>query len=308
MEYLGTNKPVNRIKPVVSVCVVTYQHADFIKECLDSILMQQTAFPFEVIVGEDDSTDGTQDLCKVFAENHPDKVRLFLRSRKDVIYINSQPTGRFNSIENLRAARGLYVALCEGDDYWTDPFKLQKQVDFMESHPDFSLCFHDATLVDAEQNTLQETFCHPRTTGEFPLTEFFNDNRTATCSKVFRTSAIMPLPEANHILAYDWLLSVQAGGCGKIYYFDENWCAYRIHSAGQWQKMTEIEMKEAAYNALSGIDAYFGYEYREFILPSLSKRKLELARSYLSLNQYGSSFSCLFDSLRLRLLAMLESR
>ena len=116
--------------PVVSVCVVTYQHKDFIRSCLDGILMQKTNFPFEIILGEDESTDGTREICKAYAEKYPDKIKLFLRSRKDVIYINQHATGRFNFMENLKAARGKYIAFCEGDDYWIDEYKLQKQVDF----------------------------------------------------------------------------------------------------------------------------------------------------------------------------------
>src|SRR3954451_21269603 len=130
--------------PLVSVCIITYNHKDYISQCLDSILMQQTNFPFEIIVGEDESSDGTREICKKFAENYPHKIRLFLRSRKDVIYYNGSATGRYNFVENLKAARGKYVAICEGDDHWIDPLKLQKQFDFMEKNKEFTHCFHAA--------------------------------------------------------------------------------------------------------------------------------------------------------------------
>src|SRR5689334_382568 len=103
MEYLGVDKIVNKAKPLVSAIVLTYQHAPYISQCLESILMQQTNFPFEIIVGEDESSDGTREICEKFAENYPDKIRLFLRSRKDVIYYNGSPTGRYNFLENLKA-------------------------------------------------------------------------------------------------------------------------------------------------------------------------------------------------------------
>ena len=127
-------------KPLVSVCVQTYQHADFIKQCLDSILMQQTNFDFEILLGEDESTDGTKEICIEYAEKHPDKIRLFLHKRENVIHIGGHPTGRFNMLYNLNEARGKYIALCEGDDYWTDPLKLQKQVDFLEKNNAFDIC------------------------------------------------------------------------------------------------------------------------------------------------------------------------
>jgi glycosyltransferase involved in cell wall biosynthesis len=127
---------------VVSVVVVTYNHENYIEQCLDSLLSQQTDFEFEIILGEDDSTDNTRAICKEYALQYPEKIRLFLRSREDVIYINGNPTGRFNFMENLKAAKGKYIALCEGDDYWTDPLKLQKQVDVLESNPCLIACHH----------------------------------------------------------------------------------------------------------------------------------------------------------------------
>lgn len=141
-EYLGMEKPVNSIMPLVSVAVATYQHANYIKECLDGILMQKTSFPFEVIVGEDGSVDGTQEICKEYAEKYPDKIRLFIRDRKLSQYVDGEgKVTRFNGIWNRMSARGKYIAWCEGDDYWTDPLKLQKQVDYLESHPQCGMCY-----------------------------------------------------------------------------------------------------------------------------------------------------------------------
>ena len=117
---------------VVSVCIQTYQHARYIRECLDSVLMQKVDFPWEIIIGEDDSTDGTREVCIEYAEKYPNLIRLFLRSRKDVIYVNDKPTGRHNMIENIKAARGKYIALLEGDDFWLNEYKLQKQIDFLD--------------------------------------------------------------------------------------------------------------------------------------------------------------------------------
>ncbi len=129
-------------QPMVSVCVQTYQHFNYIKECLDGILMQQTTFPFEILLGEDSGTDGTREICMEYAQKHPDKVRIFLHHRENNISINGTPTGRFNFLYNLYNARGKYIALCEGDDYWTDPLKLQKQVNFLEGNDEYVICFH----------------------------------------------------------------------------------------------------------------------------------------------------------------------
>jgi glycosyltransferase involved in cell wall biosynthesis len=142
MEYLGQDKPVNKIQPLVSVVVITYNHKNYIKECLDSVLMQKTDFPYEIILGEDDSTDGTREICIDYAEKYPDKIRLFLRDEKDKIYINGKKTGRFNVLECYKDSRGEYIAICEGDDYWTYSAKLQEQVGFLELNQDFGLIGH----------------------------------------------------------------------------------------------------------------------------------------------------------------------
>ena len=99
-EYLGTDKPVNKIDPVVSIVVATYQHAPFIRQCLEGILMQQTDFPFEIIIGEDESTGATREICVEYAEKYPEKIRLFLRNRKTSQYYNDQGVfvWRFNGI------------------------------------------------------------------------------------------------------------------------------------------------------------------------------------------------------------------
>ncbi|MEB2784123.1 glycosyltransferase family 2 protein [Algoriphagus persicinus] len=127
--------------PLVSICVQTYQHEKFIAQCLDSLLIQKTDFDFEIIVGEDGSSDRTGEICDLYAKNHPDKIRLFKRDPKNKISIRGKKTGRFNFLENLKAARGKYICLCDGDDYWTNDRKLQKQFQFLNENPEVSLVY-----------------------------------------------------------------------------------------------------------------------------------------------------------------------
>ena len=127
VEHYPTKVPE---EPLVSVCVQTYQHVDYIEDCLEGILMQETSFSYEILLGEDASTDSTRNICIEYAERYPDKIRLFLHSRENNIEIGGQPTGRFNYLYNLYNANGKYIALCEGDDYWTDSLKLQKFLNF----------------------------------------------------------------------------------------------------------------------------------------------------------------------------------
>lgn len=150
-EFLGTEKPVNGVEPVVSVWVITYQHRDYIQECLDSLLAQQTDFPFEIVIGEDQSTDGTRDVCIEYARRHPDRIRLFLRDRTISTLTVDGRLRYLNGILTHSACRGRYVAGCEGDDYWINPAKLQMQVDLLERDPGIGLvhgeahCYHQKT-------------------------------------------------------------------------------------------------------------------------------------------------------------------
>ena len=149
------------IHPLVSVCIQTYQHVHYIEQCLQSVLYQQTSFPFEIILGEDDSTDGTRDICIRYKDKFPNVVNLFLREEKNKIWIEGEKTGRYNFISNLQAAKGKYIALLDGDDYWIDHLKLQKQVDFLESNPGYTLCF--CNYRNLKNGKLKTTlYLHPR--------------------------------------------------------------------------------------------------------------------------------------------------
>lgn len=130
-------------KPLVSISCITYNHAPYIRECLEGFLMQKTNFPFEILIHDDASTDGTADIIREYQAKHPDLIKPILREKN----LYSQGVRMMNRF-NYERARGKYIALCEGDDYWTDPHKLQIQFNFMESHPDYSMCLHGRYMLD----------------------------------------------------------------------------------------------------------------------------------------------------------------
>lgn len=130
----------------VSVVILTYNQKNFIGKAIESALAQETNFDFEILVGDDCSTDGAQEVIQSYQNQYPDKVKAILHSK------NLGQNGLFNTIETLKLATGDYIAPMDGDDYWTSPHKLQIQVDFMEAHPSFSACFHNA-LITYEDGT-----------------------------------------------------------------------------------------------------------------------------------------------------------
>lgn len=153
MEYLGESKIINKITPLVSVCIPTFQHVLYIEQCLESVLSQETDFPFEILIGEDDSTDGTREICVRYAEKYPDKIRLFLRRAEDKMIRNGKKIGRLNHLGLYRSARGKFLCICDGDDYWTSNRKLQLQVGLLNKFPDASICI-TKTILDGEENPI----------------------------------------------------------------------------------------------------------------------------------------------------------
>ncbi|NCD41933.1 MAG: glycosyltransferase, partial [Bacteroidia bacterium] len=127
---------------MVSICCITYNHEPFIRQCLDGFLMQKTDFPFKIVIHDDCSTDKTPDVIREYKQKYPDILCPIFQE------VNQMSKGHSITVEFvLPACHGKYIALCEGDDYWTDPLKLQKQVDFLEAHPEYSLCGHNTKIV-----------------------------------------------------------------------------------------------------------------------------------------------------------------
>lgn len=225
-------------KPIVSICCVTYQHLNYIKDTLDSLLMQKTDFDYEICIGEDESNDGTREICQEYAGNYPDIIRLFLRSRTDVIYINGKATGRYNFIETLKQCKGKYIALCEGDDYWTDPYKLQKQVDFLEHNVEYSMCFSGIHILDEKKKSFL--------TEKVPLNKEYTNNdllmnRIAhTCSFLFRQNLLGEnFIIDQKIFAGDIFIALYMGEKGKIYGMKDSMAVYRKHEQGITNIMLE---------------------------------------------------------------------
>ena len=219
-------------RPLVSVCMVTYQHADFVGKAIESILSQVTNFRFELLIGEDCSSDGTRGICKQYAERYPDIIRLFLRRREDVIKINGRPTGRYNFCETLASAKGKYIALLEGDDYWVDDLKLQKQVEFLEKQPECSACIHQVNRVEQDGTTLGPFVEDPLP--RFSTKDLLSKTRHHTSSLMLRNLPwLQSIPEWHKdVLLMDRLLAILISFTGPLGFIDQTMSHYRLHSGG----------------------------------------------------------------------------
>jgi glycosyltransferase involved in cell wall biosynthesis len=140
----------------VSCHVITYNQKDYISQCIDGILMQKVSFPIEIIIGDDNSTDGTKEIVKSYAKKYPEIIRLNIREVR-----GSGIPGKENFLSTLKLCTGEYISLCDGDDYWTDPLKLQKQVDFLDANPNYSICWtkYSEKELNEKSNDLGQSDC-----------------------------------------------------------------------------------------------------------------------------------------------------
>lgn len=173
--------------PLVSVVTITYNHEPWIARTIEGVLAQEVDFPLEMVIAEDCSTDGTRAVCERYAEAHPDIIRLLPSERNLGIIPNERRA--------MAAARGKYIAFCEGDDYWTEPSKLQRQVDFLESHPDYSVCFTRCRHYNERTKEWSDDLCGPLfANGEegvdVDVELFFNRWVTQPLTMVYRADAI----------------------------------------------------------------------------------------------------------------------
>ena len=169
----------------VSVLVVTYNHENFIAQALNSVLAQKVEFDYEVLVSEDRSTDRTRDIVTEFHQRYPDRIRLILSEHN----LNSnEVVGR-----GIRAAKGQYVALLDGDDYWTSEHKLQRQAQFLDSHPDCAMCFHNAVVVYEDGSREPRNWTPPQQKEFSTLEDIWMGNFIATCSTMFPCPTTFPL-------------------------------------------------------------------------------------------------------------------
>lgn len=218
----------------VSVCVPTYNHEPYIVQMLEGALQQKTTFPFEIVVGDDGSTDGSPAIIQEYANKYPDQIRAFVHPHNLGPQHPREFAGRNNVLFLLKACQGQYVALCEGDDYWTDPYKLQKQVEFMDAHPDFAICHHNVR-VTYEDGSPEHLFNAPSQQELSTIKDLLEDRWfMATASLLYRNLFITQdfAPWHAKAAAGDWALVLQLAATGDIGYLPDVMGVYRKHSAG----------------------------------------------------------------------------
>lgn len=241
---MATEKP----EVMVSVCCITYNQQSYIRDALEGFLSQKTDFSWELLIHDDASTDGTARIIREYADRYPDRIFPILQKENQY----SQGLTNISGTFNFPRARGRYIAMCEGDDYWTDPNKLARQVAFMEAHPDCSLCFHSAQ-VEVQGRALTERQMRPYRGDRRVSPEEIIDKTSGypTASLLFRREMVKQLPDF-YVQApiADIPLQLLAAARGWAYYMDEPMCVYRLGGAASWtalMKQGDYEKKQRDY-------------------------------------------------------------
>lgn len=224
-------------KPLVSICLITFNHSRFLKISLASIFSQKTNFDFEVIIGDDCSQDGTQEVIKPFLELYPDKIKCFFHPRNLSKTYQNFPPGKLNFIHGLWNCSGKYIVHVEGDDYFTDENKLQTQFDFLEANPNYSACFHNALMKFEDGSRQKDYLINPPNQKTEILAEDLLAEREiwfmATAAVMFKKTIVNNLmPWFGKSKSGDIPLYVLLTEIGPIAYIPQEMSVYRRHDAG----------------------------------------------------------------------------
>lgn len=225
--------PYRMKPPKVSICIITYNQEKYIAQAMDSALMQETDFEVEIVIGEDCSTDGTAEIVKTYARKHPDMIRLLP---------NTENLGMIgNWARTVEACRGDYIALLEGDDFWTDKIKIQLQADDMDKRGEASLCFHKVDFITEEGVKQDDTYLNQELEErDYNIKDVIEKPWfIGTCSIMFRRSCLPSFPSwVKKLKAIDKVVQLICADQGPIAYINREMGTYRIHPMGisqvQW--------------------------------------------------------------------------
>jgi glycosyltransferase involved in cell wall biosynthesis len=271
--------------PKLSVCMITFNHAAFISQALDSVLMQRTAFDFEIVIGDDRSSDGTVEVLRAYQARWPNKIKLLLREHNLGMNRNLNQT--------LQACNGEYIAILEGDDYWEDPSKLQLQVEYLDEHCACALCHHRVKhLAWPEAQILKEFPPARYRLDHLPERELAIFNFVQTCSAVFRRKWLPSLDEEFEALKLgDWPLFVLLREKGWIGYIDRMMAYYRVHANNSWNDRPSeyklLAMENMAAYLLKRVNPGRRSQWQDTLLALAFKDFLLSARSFALLSSIG---------------------
>lgn len=278
--------------PFVAVKVITYNHEQFLTACLEGALMQETTFPVKIFIHDDASTDQTIAILRTYEQRYPHLIQVYYQPENT--YASKDKFKKRAPFNNL--IQGKYIALCEGDDYWTDPLKLEKQVGFLERNPDFSFSFHQVDLLTNGIITPEIMPHAPEivdTKEVILIKSEFAKTQIRTCSVLFRNTFNQPPEWTQKSMHQDFVLFLHLATLGKGYYIKESMAVYRIHPQGVFSSIVLTEDKNRITQVyLNHIKMYrhfnkqLNYQYNEDVIKVIISRFYSLIELRYSLSFY----------------------
>jgi acetyltransferase-like isoleucine patch superfamily enzyme/glycosyltransferase involved in cell wall biosynthesis len=240
--------------PLVSVCCCTYNQAKLIRSALDSFLIQKCSFPFEILVHDDASRDGTPVILEEYRKKNPDLMRIFLQKENQF-----SRTGKYPVFNLYKEAKGKYIAECDGDDYWTDPYKLQKQVDFLESNPDYVMCHHDY-VIEQDGKTRRPDPTQPKDYSAAELVGYNSEGYgIGLCTRMFRNLYNSATAKDIEQMVGDYPMVVYLGTAGKCKYIPgvKPSVYRRMNGTNSWCSLPPAEMAKRTAAMQKNIYEFF---------------------------------------------------
>jgi glycosyltransferase involved in cell wall biosynthesis len=263
----------NNKLPLVSILCDTYNHEKYISQALDSFIMQQTIFPFEIIVHDDASTDNTAQIIREYELKYPN---LFVPIYQSENQYSKKDVNIWTDI-TFPKARGKYIALCEGDDYWTDPYKLQKQVDFLETNCDYALCFHNVMFVYEDRKKRSHLFTELNKNDFDVIDVIQRDWFIPTQSMCFRRQYLLEgLEWARYVFNGDYALQLSLAAKGKIWGMDESMAVYRRNDKSISSKARPGFHFIKIIETLSFFNLFTNFKYNQAIQIRMENIRLKL--------------------------------
>lgn len=241
--------------PLLSIACIAYNHVNFIEDALKGFLIQKTTFPFEIVVHDDASNDGTAEIVRSYQFRYPKLIRVISQSE------NQYSQGKRILVLIYPELYGRYVAVCEGDDYWVDQYKLQKQVDFLEANPEYVITGHDASIVDENGALIQASKLPDKHKRDYSAKELQEGQSfILTLSWVFRRVLRNDEAVAERSVVKngdDFLLSLLGQYGGSYYHADIEPAVYRVHEGGVWSMLDRKSRKQAHATTFLMISNYY---------------------------------------------------
>ena len=249
---------------ILSVVIVTYNHERFIAQALDSVLIQKVDFDYEIVIGDDCSTDNTGNILIEYQKRYPGKIRLLLHERNLGLY------GRFNFIESFKVCRGRYVALLDGDDYWTDPCKLQKEVDFLETNPDYGMVHGDVNHLYQNTGRLIKNY-NRSNKNKIPEGDIFEEllctkfHLIKTMTVCFRKELIDKYFDFEVSINRKWMMGdlalwLEISRHSKVHYLDESLATYRLLEESV-SRTKDLKRLHKFHKSVYGVRFYYWEKY-----------------------------------------------